>query len=145
MNRKTRKMCGLPITLQDIIEEVREVSQNPFDNKQGTKRCLEILSSLQQLEKRIKDALEFLEPADGNEFGAGLIHALRNIWGADPSNELEASEIVKIKKLVLDGLYTDGSRYKQWFLEEIGKAIGIAKEINNLKKVCKSLEQSVAP
>jgi hypothetical protein len=30
----------------------------------------------------------------------------------------------QVKELALDGLYTDGSHHKQWYLEEIIKAIG---------------------
>ena len=31
----------------------------------------------------------------------------------------------KAKRLVLEALYTDGGHHKQWYLEEIGKALGI--------------------
>jgi len=33
--------------------------------------------------------------------------------------------IEKAKSLVLEALYTDGSHHKQWYLEEIGKGLGI--------------------
>ena len=31
----------------------------------------------------------------------------------------------KAKNLVLEALYHDGGHHKQWYLEEIGKALGI--------------------
>lgn len=33
--------------------------------------------------------------------------------------------IEKAKNLVLEALYTDGGHHKQWYLEEIGKVLGI--------------------
>jgi hypothetical protein len=34
-------------------------------------------------------------------------------------------EQLMIVELVLDGLYTDGGHHKQWFLEEIGRIVGV--------------------
>jgi hypothetical protein len=38
---------------------------------------------------------------------------------------LTDQEQLMISELVLDGLYTDGGHHKQWFLQEIGKIVGV--------------------
>lgn len=43
-----------------------------------------------------------------------------------PANWLEGLELAeKIRELVKEALYTDGAHHKQWYLEEIGKLVGI--------------------
>jgi hypothetical protein len=38
---------------------------------------------------------------------------------------LSKVNIEKAKNLVLEALYIDGSHHKQWYLEEIGRILGI--------------------
>lgn len=49
--------------------------------------------------------------------------------------------ITKIRELAEDGLCTDGSHHKQWYLEEIFKLAG--GEIDN--EMAMSIEEGIAP
>jgi len=146
--RREREMNGLSITLRDIIEETQEASGRAQTYGDADK-CLKLLDRLHQLEKRIEETLVFLEPAGDNNFSAGLIHALRKIWGTDPPSELISSEVAKATRLILDGLHTDGAHHKQWYLEQIGELMGLGvtmqMEFEREKKEGKGWERGIPP
>lgn len=56
-------------------------------------------------------------------------------------------EIVLVKKLAIEGLMTDGAHHKQWYLEEILKAIGVdLKDLREtLRKTDYDWEDGIAP
>lgn len=47
-------------------------------------------------------------------------------------HDIREANRIAAKKLAINGLLTDGSHHKQWYLEEILKALGY--DINDIKK-----------
>ena len=79
------------ITLRQIIKEAREAIASG-QTSGLLDECSKLLIKLVALEKRIIDALAFLEPPGDNEFGADLVHALRKILGDNDSEESSEKE-----------------------------------------------------